>query len=591
MSALKSDPGRQQGRSLVAQALWANGGALALIGGVSAVINPLMLTGSVFMIQIYDRVLVSGSLPTLAVLSAMAVVAYLLQGGLDAIRARVLTLISERIDSSIGKILYRAVMEVPLRTARGGQETLQPFRDLEAMRSFMAGPGPAAFFDLPWLPVYLLLCYLFHPLLGHAATGAAVLLLWITALADLCGTGPARRAGDAQSRRNLMADNTQRGAEAVRAMGMAPALAERWHEAHIEHLVAQRRAGFVIGGLSALARMARMVAQSCMLGLGAYLAIRGEISGGTIIAVSILASRALAPVDQAIASWRGVVAARQGFRRLSQALGTGDAAGDTFAMPPPRLSLSTKGLFVTAPGRATPILRNVGFRVGAGQCLGVIGSSASGKSTLARALVGVWTPLDGKVMLDGADIAHWSPDRLGPHIGYLPQDVQLFDGTIAENIARFERPLASEAVIAAASAAGFHERILALPDGYETRLGVGGVELSAGQKQRLGLARALYRDPFLVVLDEPNANLDSEGESALMAAISRIGARGGIAVVITHRLSVMNAVSLVAVMRGGEIMAFGPRNAVLAQQTRPRTVAGGSTVTDLRAAATIGSEG
>jgi PrtD family type I secretion system ABC transporter len=590
MSAVKRTHGARQECSLVSQALWANSRTLALIGGVSAVINLLMLTGSVFMIQIYDRVLVSRSLPTLAVLSAMAVGAYLLQGGLDAIRGRVLTLIGERIDASIGKTLYRAVMEVPLRAARGGQESLQPFRDLEAVRSFMAGPGPAAFFDLPWLPVYLLFCYLFHPLLGYAAGGAALLLLGITALADLRGASPARRAADAQSRRNLMADNAQRGAEAVRAMGVAPALAERWNEAHLEHLAAQRRAGFVIGGLSAIARMARMVAQSCMLGLGAYLAILGEISGGTIIAVSILASRALAPVDQAIASWRGFVAARQGFRRLSLALGAGDATDDGFAMPPPRLSLSTEGLFVAAPGGAKPILRNVGFRLGAGQCLGVIGSSASGKSTLARALVGVWTPLAGKVMLDGADIAHWSPDRLGPHIGYLPQDVQLLDGTIAENIARFERPLDSDAVISAASAAGFHQRILALPEGYETRIGAGGMELSAGQRQRLGLARALYRDPFLVVLDEPNANLDSEGESALMAAINGIGARGGIAVVITHRLSVMNAVSLVAVMRAGELTAFGPRNAILAQQTRPRAVAAGSQVRDLRAAGTSGTE-
>ena len=573
MSAKTRSQLAERARSPLSAAFWANSGAFAVLGLVSGIINLLMLTGSVFMIQIYDRVLVSRSLSTLAVLSAMAVGAYVLQGGLDAIRGRVLALIGERIDATVGKDLYKAVVDVPLGSARSGQETLQPFRDLEAIRGFMAGPGPAAFFDLPWLPVYLLLCYLFHPVLGYAAMLAALLLLGITALTDLRGTSPARRALEAQSRRNLMADNAQRGAEVIRAMGMMPALADRWHEAHVEHLTAQRRAGFIIIGLSALARMARMVVQSCLLGLGAYLAIKGEISGGTIIAVSILASRALAPVDQAIASWRGFVAARQGFHRLKQMLDRSGAAADGFALPAPRLSLSAENLFVAAPGGTRPIIRNVGFHLGAGQCLGVIGASASGKSTLARALVGVWTPLAGKVMLDGADIQHWTPDKLGPNVGYLPQDVQLFDGSIAENIARFERPLKSQAVIAAATAAGFHERILALPDGYETRMGAGGIELSAGQKQRLGLARALYGDPFLVVLDEPNSNLDSEGERALMAAIAGIGARGGIAVVITHRMSVMNAVGFVAVMRNGELAGFGPRHAVLATHTRSHPVA------------------
>jgi PrtD family type I secretion system ABC transporter len=305
-----------------------------------------------------------------------------------------------------------------------------------------------------------------------------------------------------------------------------------------------------------------------MLGLGAYLAIEGQISGGTIIAVSVLASRALAPVDQAIASWRGFVAARQGYSRLRQLLACSGTEAGAFELPPPLKSLSTEALFVGAPGVSKPIIRNIGVRLEAGQSLGIIGASASGKSTLARALVGVWAPLSGKVMLDGAELRHWPAARLGAHIGYLPQDVQLFDGSIAENIARFQRPLDSEAVLSAATAAGFHDQILTLPEGYETRIGPGGIELSAGQKQRLGLARALFGDPFLVVLDEPNSNLDAEGERALKTAIASVGARGGIAIVIAHRTSIIAAVSLVAVMRGGEIAAIGPREEVLARSVR-----------------------
>ena len=584
---------RRQGRSPIAAAIAASSRAFVALGLVSGIINILMLTGSIFMIQIYDRVLASRSLPTLVMLSAIAVIAYLLQGGLDAIRGRVLTLVGERIDASAGADLYKAVVDAPLRSGRSGQETLQPFRDLEAIRSFMSGPGPNAFFDMPWLPVYLLLAYLFHPLLGYAATLAALLLLGITLLTDIRGAAPMRRALEAQSRRNQLADNAQRGAEVVRAMGMMPALAERWGEVHAQHLTAQRHASFTLGGLASLAKTARMVVQSCMLGLGAYLAIKGEISAGTIIAVSILSSRALAPVDQAIASWRGFVAARQGYGRLRHLLSVHGEAAHVLELPSPRKSLSADGLSVGAPGSAKPIIRNIGFKLEAGQTLGIVGASASGKSTLARALVGVWPPLAGRVQFDGADIQHWAAGRLGADIGYLPQDVQLFDGTIAENIARFTRPLNSEAVLAAAKAAGIHEQIVDLAEGYETRLGQGGTELSAGQKQRLGLARALYGEPFLVVLDEPNSNLDAAGEAALKTAISGIGARGGIAVVVAHRIGVIADVGLIAVMRGGAMVAFGPRDAALAwaaeQGGAPKR--GSAPVEHLRMVETVGAKG
>jgi ATP-binding cassette subfamily C protein PrsD len=556
-------PGQSQ-VSPVAAALRRSSRAFIALAIISGIINILMLTGSVFMIQIYDRVLSSRSLPTLAALSVIAITAYVFQGGLDAIRSRILALIGERIDFAVGPDVYKAVAEMPLRPEMSGrEETLQPFRDLEAIRSFMSGTGPVALFDMPWLPVYLLLCYLFHPVLGYAAMLAGIILIGITTLAEMRGRGPMRRALEAQSQRNLFADNAHKGAEVVRAMGMLPALAERWQEAQMRYLAAQRSAGFVVGGLSAIAKMTRMLVQSCMLGLGAYLAIKNEISPGTIIATSILASRALSPVDQAIASWRGFVAARHGYERLRKLLDDVAATTPGVRLPAPHARLATENLFAGAPGMTKPIIRNINLKLDAGQTLGIIGPSACGKSTLARALVGIWPPLAGKVALDDAGIVHWEPARLGAHIGYLPQDVQLFDGTIGENIARFKTPLDSDAILKASSAAGFSQQILALPEGFETRIGRGGIELSAGQKQRLGLARALYGDPFLVVLDEPNSNLDAEGEAALAAAIAGVGARGGIAIVIAHRPSALAAVNFLAVMRDGEILVFGPRDEVL----------------------------
>ena len=568
MRAIFSSGGRGDpaaAASPVAAALAENSRAFIALAVVSGVINILMLTGSIFMIQIYDRVLSSRSIPTLAALSAIAIAAYLFQGSLDAIRNRVLALIGERIDDTMGPDTYKAVAEMPLRPGKSGQETLQPFRDLEAIRAFVSGPGLVALLDMPWLPIYLILCYLFHPLLGYAAFGAAILLFCLAIATELRGRAPMYRALEAQSQRNLMADNAQRSAEVVRAMGMMPDLAKRWYEAHVRHLTAQRQASYIIGGLSAIAKMTRMLVQSCMLGLGAYLAIKGEISAGTIIAASILSSRALAPVDHAIGSWKGIIAARQGYARLKQIMAARVDTMPHVQLPPPAESLTVENLFLGAPGMTRPIIRNVSLKLTAGQALGIIGASASGKSTLARALVGIWTPLAGKVMLDGAAIQQWDPARLGPYVGYLPQDIQLFDGTVAENIARFQTPVNSQAVLWAARTAGFHEHILALPDGYETRIGRGGVELSAGQKQRLGLARALYGEPFMVVLDEPNSNLDSEGETALSTAIAGVAARKGIVVVVAHRPSAIAAVDLLAVMHAGEIVAFGPRDEILAK--------------------------
>jgi ATP-binding cassette, subfamily C, bacterial PrsD len=536
------------------------------VAAFSGVVNILALTGSIFMMQVYDRVLASQSIPTLVMLSLMAVVAYAFQGMFDGLRTRTLALIGEHLDEMIGPRLYAIVAEMPLRLARQTSETLQPFRDLDTVRAFLGGPGPVTLFDLPWLPLYLVLMFLMHPWLGWLTVAGAVVLIILTIITEVRSKRPSLEAATAQSSRNMIADGTQRAAEVVKAMGMLPALAARWEKTHSEQMRAQRKATFTVSGLAAVAKTVRMVLQSAMLGLGAYLVIEGQVSAGMLIASNILSSRALAPIDQAIAVWRSFVGARQSYGRIKTLLAEVPEAPTLFSMPKPYQSLTAENLAVAAPQSRNPLVKKASFKVKAGQAVGVIGPSASGKTTLARALVGIWQPLGGKVMLDGTSIDQWSAADLGPSIGYLPQDVQLFDGTIAENIARFIADAPPEMVIAAARAAGIHEHISGFPDAYNTRIGHGGGHLSAGQRQRIGLARALYGDPFLVVLDEPNANLDGDGELAVLEAIGSVRARGGIVIVIAHRASALRAVDLVAVMTQGVMTAFGPRDDVMAKQ-------------------------
>jgi PrtD family type I secretion system ABC transporter len=541
---------------------------LIAIAGFSGVVNILALTGSIFMMQVYDRVLASQSIPTLVMLSLMAVAAYTFQGLIDVLRTRVLTLVGEHLDQKIGPRLYAIVAEMPLRLARQTSETLQPLRDLDTVRAFLGGPGPVTLFDLPWLPLYLGLMFLMHAWLGWLTVIGAVILIMLTVITEIRSKRPTLEAVVAQSTRNMMADGTQRGAEVVKAMGMLPALAARWEKTHAEQMQAQRRATFTVSSLAGVAKTVRMVLQSAMLGLGAYLVIEGQLSAGMLIASNILSSRALAPIDQAIAVWRTFMNARQSYGRMSKLLAEVPEAPALFSMPRPYQSLHVENLAVAAPQSRNPLVKRATFKVKAGQAVGIIGQSASGKTTLARALVGIWPPLAGKVMLDSTSIDQWSSADLGPALGYLPQDVQLFDGTIAENIARFVEHAPPDMVIAAAKAAGIHEHISAFPDAYNTKIGHGGGHLSAGQRQRVGLARALYGDPFLVVLDEPNANLDSDGEVAVLEAIRSVRERGGIVIVIAHRASALRAVDLVAVMNEGVMTAFGPRDEVLAKTTQ-----------------------
>jgi PrtD family type I secretion system ABC transporter len=549
--------------------------AFVAVGLFSGAINVLMLTGSLFMLQIYDRVLPSRSVSTLIGLTIMVAAVYAIQGLLDAIRGRMLVRIGRSLDEQLSDRVYETIVRLPLK-ARTIADGLQPLRDLDSVRGFLSSMGPTALFDLPWMPLYLSLCFVFHFWIGLTALGGAIILVSFTLLTEMLARVPSRDAARHGATRLALAETSRRNAEVLQSMGMTRRLAAHWGTNNDKYLNAQEQASDVAANLGATSRVLRMILQSAVLAVGAYLVIHQEATGGVIIASSILTSRALAPVELAIAHWRGFVAARQSWRRLTDLINRLTLDDVPMALPTPRKSLAVEAVNVAPPGVQRLVVRDLGFNLEAGQALGIIGPSASGKSSLARALVGVWQPARGKVRLDGAALEQWPPEDLGRHIGYLPQDVELFDGTVADNIARFDPEPDPAAVIAAAQAAEIHELILRLPDGYDTAIGEGGLALSAGQRQRLALARALYRDPFLVVLDEPNSNLDAEGDQALTQAIVGVRNRGGILVVIAHRPSALIAVDLVLAMANGQSQAFGPKDDVLRKVLRPAGVAAGT---------------
>jgi ATP-binding cassette subfamily C protein len=543
-------------------------GALTAVAVYSGAINVLMLTGSLFMLQVYDRVLPSHSVPTLVALLVIVVVLYAAQGLLDMIRARIMVRIGRSLDDGLSGSAFQAVVRLPLQA--GGKPTgLQPLRDLDQLRAFLSSTGPTALFDLPWMPLYLALCFAFHIWIGVTATAGAVILVALALLTELLVRKPTKDSAGHSMARLTLAEAGRRNAEVLAAMGMAQPLGARWCEANARYMSGQQRASDVSVTLGAFSKVLRMLVQSTVLAVGAYLVIQQEATAGIIIASSILTSRALAPVELAIAHWKNFLAARQSWRRLSDLLVKQAAEQTPMPLPAPCRSLSVDAINVAPPGCPSLAVRGATFALDAGQALGIIGPSASGKSSLARALVGVWVPARGNVRLDGAALDQWSAASLGRHVGFLPQDVELFDGTVAENIARFEPEPDPGAVIAAARAADVHDMILTLPDGYDTRIGEAGQVLSAGQRQRVALARALYRDPFLVVLDEPNSNLDADGERALTAAIAGVRTRGGIVIVVAHRPSALTAVDCVAAMAHGEIQAFGSKDEVLRKVLRP----------------------
>ena len=539
---------------------------------ISCIVNVLALTGSFYMLQVYDRVLASRSIPTLLALSALAVGLYVFQGLLEVIRGQIFVRLASRLDRKLAAKAHDAVLRLPLY---GGSraEAMQPLRDVDTIRAFLAGPGPVAIFDIPWMPIYIVFVFALHPLLGIVTLAGALVMLSLTFATEKKTKGPLTQATSAATERAGLAQACERNAEVLKAMGFGSNLTRRFVAANERHLVANEQLSDVASGFSVTGKVFRMLLQSALLGIGAFLTINGQMSAGAIIAISIAASRALAPIETAIGNWKGFVASRQASARLDKVFATLPEAQEPLDLPKPMKNLVLEGLTVAIPGTQRIVLNQISFEIKAGQALAVIGPSAAGKSTLGRAMVGIWLLARGSARLDGAALERWSPDALGRHIGYMPQEVDLFEGTITENISRFAESPDSGDIIAAARAADVHEMILRLPNGYETRIGDRGTSLSAGQRQRIGLARALFRDPFLVVLDEPNSNLDADGDAALLRAINGIKARGGIAVVVAHRPTVLQAVDLVAVIGNGQLTAFGPRDDVIRQATKAPPVA------------------
>jgi ATP-binding cassette subfamily C protein len=540
---------------------------LAAFSGLS---NLLMLTGSFFMLQVYDRVLPGRSIPTLVALLILATALYAFQGGLDLVRSRISARIGRYFDERLGLRVFDALVRLPLKT-RGDGDGLQPLRDLDQVRGFLSGGGPTALFDLPWMPVYLGVCFLFHFWIGVTALVGAAVLVAITIQTELQTQGPTKASSRLAVARSALAAEGRRNAEVLQAMGMRRQAALRWHSVNSKYLAAHERASDVASGLGSTSKVFRSILQSLVLAVGAILVINQESTAGIIIAGSILTSRVLAPVEVAIANWKSFVSARQSGRRLDQLLTLLPAEQEPLALPPPTQSLVVQQVSVSAPNSEKVILNDISFELRSGEAVGIIGPSGSGKSTLARALVGVWPRLRGKIKLDNAALDHWSSDALGKHIGYLPQDVELFEGSIAANIARFDPSATADRVLAAARAAAAHDLILSFPDAYSTRVGEGGMALSAGQRQRIGLARALYGNPFFVVLDEPTSNVDSEGEDALTVAILRVRQRGGIVAVIAHRPKALEGVDHVLVIGEGRVQSFGPKDEVLHKVLRKPT--------------------
>ncbi len=537
----------------------------------SGVINILMLSGSLYMLQVYDRVIPSRNIATLLGLSLIVLFAYLVQGYFDAMRARMLCRIATLFDGALQGSIHGALAALPLR---GVKPVLmqQPLRDLDQVRGFMSGMGPTAFLDMPWIPLFLVALFLFHPAIGFTALLGTAAIIAMTLLTERISRGAAKAAMDMSAQRQVLADITQRNAEVIRALGMTDRLTARWSQANERYLKENIRATDVYANLGSGAKVLRYILQSGMLGIGAYLVVADRASGGIMIASSIMMGRALAPVEIALGSWKQLVAARQGLKRLRDICkAPAPPAAPPVMLPRPSRELSVQNLTVTAPGSATAIVSNISFSLKAGAGLALIGASASGKTSLSKALVGIWPAQHGVVRLDGAALDQWRNEDLGRHIGYLPQDVALFDGTVADNICRFDEQANSEAILKAARIAGVHDIILRLPEGYATRIGEGGMSLSAGQRQRIGLARAVFGDPFLLVLDEPNANLDADGENALTRAIVTLRQNRCIVIVISHRPSALAALDMMMVLYEGKAIAFGPSEEVFA---RVRNVAG-----------------
>lgn len=532
------------------------------VGFFSFFVNLLMLVPSFYMLQVYDRAVGSASESTLLMLTLIMLLLMGTLGALEWVRSRIMVRISTRLETLLGNRLFDASFRQALNSG-GMNASAQPLSDLSSLRQFLTGNGLFAFFDTPWIPIYLAVMFMFHPWYGWMGVISAVLLGLLAWLNERLTKAPLHNANREHMTATAFTNKSLRNAEVVESMGMLGDLRQRWSARVYKVLSLQSLASDRAGAIAAVSRTFRQIVQSLVLGLGAYLTIKHEISAGLMIAGSILLGRALAPIDQLIGVWKGFVGARGQYARLHELLDKIAAEPARMSLPAPQGAISVESLSVAAPGSRTPLVRNLNFKVAAGETVGIIGPSGAGKSTLARALLGIWPGLTGTVRLDGADITQWRRDELGPHLGYLPQDIELFEGTISENISRFGE-VDPAAVVAAARMAGVHEMILQLPEGYDTLIGANGGGLSGGQRQRVGLARALYREPRLIVLDEPNSNLDETGERLLAEALLKLKKSGATVFVITHRSGVLAAVDRLLVLNQGELNLYGPRDKVLA---------------------------
>lgn len=567
-------------KSQVSQALKKCRSALLSVGFFSMFINLLMLTGPLFMLQVYDRVLASKSQSTLVALLILVAALFVFLGLLELIRTRILARVSDQFSQDLREVTFKATLDHSVKqTASVGT---QPIRDLEQVKHFMASPGPSALFDLPWTPLYIAVNFLLHPVLGIFSLCAAVFLIIMSIINEVLSKPRIEESMNKTQRTQITAEEARQNAETLTAMGMQTNVAHRWQEMQNEAGIAQRALSNIASLFQSISKSSRLLLQSCVLAVGALLVIEGQISPGAMIAASIILTRALAPIDQSINQWRNFLGARKAYKRLKLILNHSQTDKDQMPLPEPKGAISVNQLFIGAPGSKTPLLKAIDFSLQPGEALAVLGPTGAGKSCLIRVLSGIWQPLSGTVRLDGAALDQWHPDQLGPAIGYLPQSVELLSGTIKDNIARFTKEPDPEKIIEAAKQANVHNLVLSFKDGYDTFIGDGGEKLSGGQKQRIGLARALYNDPRFVILDEPNANLDAEGEEALTFAINKAKNNGQTVILVAHRPSALKACDKVLFIRDGRQLAFGPRDEVLqkilkspaeqeAQSAKPKT--------------------
>jgi ATP-binding cassette subfamily C exporter for protease/lipase len=548
-------------------------GVLALFSGV---INLLVLAPTIYMMQVYDRVLVSRSETTLWMLTFILLGLFLLGSFLEWVRSQLMVHISAGLDEALGEQVFNAAFHTSL--AERGANPAQALSDLGSLRQFLTGPGLIALFDAPWIPIYLIASYLFHPSLGMFALVGALVMVALAVWNELSTQQGMTQANQYSIKSSLYLNSSLQNAEVIQAMGMLAVLRLRWRTLQERMVLSQTQTSHSAGRIAALTRFMRMSWQSLALGLGALLVMDNEISSGVMIAVTLLVGRTMSPVEQAIGSWKQLSSARNSYTRLSALLDKHPAAPAHMTLPAPTGQLRIERLVVVPPGSKKAVVAGINFFLQPGEVLAVIGASASGKSSLLRAIAGIWPAASGSVRLDEADINQWSRELLGPHLGYLPQDIELFDGTIAENIARFSTEVDAEKVIAAAQMAGIHDMVLHFPQGYDTALGVGGLALSGGQKQRVGLARALYGTPPMILLDEPNSNLDEAGDAALLQSISALKAAGSTVIIVTHRPGIFSVVDKLLFMKDGEQKLFGPREQVM-KALLPATAAVTSLVT------------